>query len=87
MNMLPFWLPDRRRRRSSTMHVKNSAANSRAPTTAPMTMPAIWPPVKPVWLVLAPDEKLADGVGVVKVTVGVIVGKTTPAHRDWISEL
>lgn len=68
-----------------------------APTTAPTTIPAIAPPDNPLFELAAAavdDAALElDDVGddvaelVEKVMKAVIVGSTTPAHRESASEL
>lgn len=60
-------------------------AISNAPAIEPITIPAICPPVNPLF----PDPAVEDpvAVGVVKVIVAVMDGKTTPAHRVETSAL
>ena len=91
MKMLPCWLPFLLRLR---MRQKNSNAAMRAaPTTEPTTIPAIAPPDRPFGSleaagVLDGDAvEFPEGVAVGRLSVGIIDGRTTPAHRLVTLEL
>lgn len=88
--MLPFWLPPLRR--ASLIHINKRKSKRASPTTDPITIPAMAPPERPLLPELAATGvgelvPVALAVGVLKVIVVVMVGKTTPAHRSVMSEL
>lgn len=90
MKILPFWLPSLRLR-IILMQKKTRRIKTASPASDPITTPAIAPPDRPLFSlsegsgVVAPSEGV--GVGVLKVIEGVMVGKTTSAHFDSVSEL
>jgi hypothetical protein len=88
--MLPSWLRALLRR-FKQQKIKRAIRNP-APSTDPTTMPAMAPPDNPLFAPGSIDglvvvEAVADGNDVVKVRVGVMEGKMTPAHRFLMSEL